>query len=232
MAVRIAQDMTKAEFDRLKDFASASVGKGFDQLQRLFLSWHETSILEALDSVFGSDVRVYEAPVSRMVKERFMKAYELFPDTELRPAFHGSDARNYPSIFANGLLIPGEGNSVRMAHGAAHGRGVYTANLNAAWLSKGFCSDPIMLVCGVLQTSVVRHVFDAMVVGDSSHIVPLLVCEARPSAPHRLPLPPPVSVKPVVTAISQKVKAPIANTSSEKKATKFKAKLAKHSQRH
>lgn len=237
MAVQIAHEIKKDEADKAKDFGDALGGQSFDSIQSLFLSWHEASILEAVAEVFGSDARLYEAPVSETVKQRFMAAYAQYPEYELRPAFHGSNVQNYPSIFENGLLIPGDGNSVRMAHGAAHGRGVYTANLNAAWLSRGFCSDPVMLVCGVLQTSVVRHVFDAMVVGDSSHVVPLLVCEASSSChENQLPLPPPVLVKPKqVNPVLQKGNVTIAATTSpdkKSKTTKFKAKLAKLSKRH
>lgn len=236
MAIRLAREIKTAEADNIKRFGEAKeTATDFDSLQSFFLQWHEASILNAVAGIFGSDVSLYKAPVSERVKQRFMIASTQYPDVELLPAFHGSDARNYASIFDNGLLIPGDGNSVRMAHGAAHGRGVYTANLNAAWLSRGFCSDPIMLVCGVLQTSTVRHVFDAMVVGDSSHVVPLLVCEASRCAGHLLPLPPPARVKPTTTTASpQKGKADITESSSDKKAknNKFKAKLAKMSQRH
>merc|ERR1719384_1562939 len=92
----------------------------------------------------------------------------------MRPAFHGTNAVNHKSIFNRGLLIPGQDNELQVIHGAAHGRGVYTANVDAAWLSKGFCTQPRMLVCAVLDSSeVVRHVGDAMVVARSDHVVPL-----------------------------------------------------------
>merc|ERR1740116_604551 len=91
----------------------------------------------------------------------------------MRPAFHGTDAANHNSIVKRGLLIPGQGNELKVAHGAAHGKGVYTANVDAAWLSRGFCSAPTMLVCAVLQSDAVRHVGDAMVVSKEEHVVPM-----------------------------------------------------------
>merc|ERR1712217_36414 len=97
------------------------------------------------------------------------------PNAEMRPAFHGTNAANHKSIFNRGLLIPGAGNELQVIHGAAHGRGVYTANIDAAWLSRSFCTAPTMLVCAVLQTDAVRHVGDAMVVGKAEHVVPLFV---------------------------------------------------------
>merc|ERR1712072_581926 len=101
------------------------------------------------------------------------------PTVELRPAFHGTDAVNHNSIFKRGLLIPGADTGVTMKNGAAHGRGVYTANVDAAWLSRGFCDSPAMLVCAVLQSDMVSHVGDAMVVGNYDHVVPLFIATAE-----------------------------------------------------
>jgi hypothetical protein len=69
------------------------------------------------------------------------------------PALHGTDTSNYVSIFQNGLLIPGKGNSLKVAHGSAYGLGVYTAKLDNPWLSQDFCTpnQPRMLVCCVID---------------------------------------------------------------------------------
>lgn len=231
-ASHVAQEIKKKEADKAKDAGEAMKGQTFDSLQNMFLGWHEASILEAVHSIFGADVSLYKAPVSKKVKDRFMATYVQYPGIELRPAFHGSKATNYVSIFDNGLLIPGDGNCIPMAHGAAHGRGVYTANLNAAWLSRGFCSDPIMLVCGVLQTSMIKHVFDAMVVTESSHVVPLLVCEGSRCAGQLLPLPPPRTKPTSASVTTQKDKVDVGESAEKKAKSKFKARLAKMSNRH
>jgi hypothetical protein len=97
------------------------------------------------------------------------------PSLKVAPALHGTSAANLDSIYQRGLLVPGQGNELQVVNGAAHGTGVYTANLNASWLSAGFCSGPKMLVCAVLETSEVRHVQDAQVVANSAHVVPLFL---------------------------------------------------------
>mmetsp|Transcript_136442 Transcript_136442/g.262032 ORF Transcript_136442/g.262032 Transcript_136442/m.262032 type:complete len:107 (-) Transcript_136442:47-367(-) len=97
------------------------------------------------------------------------------------------------SIFDRGLLIPGIGNKLRVEHGAAHGRGIYTAKVHNPNLSAGFarCING-MLVVGVLddalaadvrkrlgsrivqaESKAIRHVGDAMVIFDSSRVLPL-----------------------------------------------------------
>merc|ERR1712228_109676 len=146
-----------------------------------------------------------------------MQSIREMPSGELRPAFHGTNAANHSSIFERGLLIPGEGNELRVVHGAAHGKGVYTANVDAAWLSRGFCYNPQMLVCAVLQSSAVRHVGDAMVVGRADHVVPLFEGEGRyfgnsPPASGVVPIPPKLAAatlpaKPVAAPAKDKVEA-------------------------
>jgi len=96
-------------------------------------------------------------------------------DANLCPAFHGTAHRNHRLIFQDGLLIPGQGNNLEVVNGSAHGLGIYTARLNAAWLSGCFCDDPSLLVCAVLQSKAVRHVMDAMVVFNAASVVPLFV---------------------------------------------------------
>merc|ERR1712187_1011 len=104
---------------------------------------------------------------------------------------------NHESIFTQGMLIPGEGNDIKVANGSAHGNGVYVAKLSNPWLSQGFVRGANkMLICGVVddakattlpqrfgfshatrESNTVRHVGDAMVVFDSSCVAPLFVAE-------------------------------------------------------
>lgn len=114
-------------------------------------------------------VELKAVPLAPSVQERFMAKMS---GAHIKPAFHGTDTRNYESIFSRGLLIPGYQNELQIAHGAAHGRGIYTANIDASWLSRGFCASSSMLVCAVRQENV-THVGDAMVVFDPDNVVPL-----------------------------------------------------------
>merc|ERR1712032_846892 len=139
-----------------------------------------------------------------MGQQRFMDGTQEL-EGELVPTYHGSRMENYGPICARGLLVPGRGNELRVVNGAAHGRGIYTARVGAPSVSMGFCSDPKMLVCGVMddadpltqhqfvcgghnlfsQSQTIKHVGDAVVVFDERRIVPLFEVSAGEFCPHR-----------------------------------------------
>lgn len=128
-------------------------------------------------SRFGR-VEIQPVSLARTLRKRFMGCLGDIPSsvnrrTKIYPGFHGTDASNHQSIFDRGLLIPGQGNELQVIHGAAHGQGVYTANVDAAWLSEGFCTEPRILICAVLDLGCVTFPGDAMVVSSSAHVVPL-----------------------------------------------------------
>ncbi|CAJ1347933.1 unnamed protein product [Effrenium voratum] len=164
--------------------------KGFSGVQEDLMRVHGETIKDSLGRVFDGKLKMERAQVSRPVQDRFMSA--MAEGHPIMPTFHGSSAQNYSSICERGLLIPGRGNDLRVAHGSAHGLGIYTANVSCPGLSVGFCTAPKMLVCGVLDDSslasrartcgnfsvkaesrVVKHVGDAVVVFDESRVVPL-----------------------------------------------------------
>lgn len=167
-----------------KIFAEAQdqqdVPKDYEDMRWGLVSLYFDEICGSLQKEFGGSSQLGRAPfhlrplaLARDVCQRFMQEVEANPAVEIRPAFHGSAAKNYPSIARRGLLIPGDKNELRVVNGAAHGRGVYTANVDSAWLSVGFCDEPHLLICAVLDSTSVRHVGDAMVVGKASHVVPI-----------------------------------------------------------
>jgi len=157
----------------------AQMNWDFENLRRAFLLAHEADVRCGLSSCFG-EVSLQPAPLAAAVQTRFMQRLQgskVWP--QICPGFHGTNACNHASIFNRGLLIPGDGNDLKVVHGAAYGRGIYIANANAAWLSQGFCSAPCMLVCAVLLGNnhpVSRH-GDAMLVQNSADVIPLF--EAR-----------------------------------------------------
>jgi len=172
-------------------------GGAFEKFQARFLKAHGKNLREALDwSLEHSSLT--PAPLSSLIKQRFLAACGSSPMRKIVPGFHGTPASNHSSIFDQGLLIPGQANDIRVAHGSAHGNGVYVAKLGNPWLSLGFAGGACkkMLVCGVMDDSValsrpqmlgclsmtkesssVRHVGDAMVVFESSCVAPLFVAE-------------------------------------------------------
>jgi hypothetical protein len=236
LAAKMAEEVQALEAEAAKEAAAAWLSKrkeagdvNFNTLRRLFLESHEEAIMHGLESVFGP-VRLLPTPLHQEVQDSFMRSVQECPKAEIRPAFHGTDAKNHASIYRHGLLVPGVGNRLRVVHGAVHGQGVYTANIDAAWLSKGFCSGPAMFVCGVLQTDCVRHVGDAMVVGRADHVTPLFFAEAI-SKLYAVNIIPVVAPARSSKISSNPVRKPVAST-KEEKSEKFKARLARRSKRY
>jgi hypothetical protein len=191
-----------------KEEADPEPDDAFSRLQDEVLAAQGDSIRSRLEQVWGPGVKLKRAPMSGPAKERFLVAYEETKGKAvLQPTLHGTDANNLNSIYEHGLRIPGEN---CMKHGANHGRGIYSATLQNASLACGFCTEPRMLVCAVLddavdvspfhcgrfivckQSEMVRHVGDAIVAFHPSRITPLLeafsLCPWTPPAEMRHPV--------------------------------------------
>jgi len=123
--------------ERATTLALACQGE-FNAFRDAFLAHYEKLIMKGLKAALSDNIQLVSAPLANVVQRRFMTAVKNHNSTFVTPGFHGTDAKNHASIFRHGLLIPGQGNSLKVVHGEAYGRGVYTAKLNAAWLSAGF----------------------------------------------------------------------------------------------
>mmetsp|Transcript_29525 Transcript_29525/g.57941 ORF Transcript_29525/g.57941 Transcript_29525/m.57941 type:complete len:409 (+) Transcript_29525:174-1400(+) len=136
----------------------------FEDIRQRFLRQHHKDIHEALSKVFVGKPVLNPAPMSNVAMERFCRCknkYRSTGESFMVPALHGTNARNYASIFQEGLLIPGCDNNIKNANGSAYGLGVYTAKLNEPGLSASFCKQPSMLVCCVIdetRADLVEHV--------------------------------------------------------------------------
>jgi len=202
----------------------------FNTIRQKFLEEQRGRIHAGLTSVFGAHVSLQPTPLAANVMTQFMQAFSL-TNADIRPAFHGTNAKNYTSIFQRGLLIPGHGNELQIIHGAVHGTGIYTANVDAAWLSKGFCTEDSMLVCAVLHTADVRHHGDAMIVGRAELVAPFFLAtrECKAVAPPQVALRSAGALPAHAAGPNGKVTKAVKD---ESKTSKFKARLAAKSQRH
>jgi len=188
----------------LKEIAEAKAARKetqqfrtFEQLRNQFLREHGRDVRRNLGRCLDGNLEIKPATVSADVQRRFMEGFAGAPDGEIIATYHGSNATNYNSICERGLLIPGSHNGLRVEHGAAHGRGVYTARVGAPELSRGFCTEPQLLVCGVVDDAVglpgketcgrfsvsaksatIKHVGDAVVVKDERRVAPLFMVTA------------------------------------------------------
>jgi hypothetical protein len=140
-------------------------------LHRLF-----SELASAGEELFGPSASYELAPLAGGVLERFARrAAHLSASPSL--AFHGTPSANIPSILERGLLVPGNGNDVRVANGSAYGVGIYTAQQPGA--SLGYCKGSSqMLALGVLDLAsggqeVLRRVGNVTVFFDEAHVVPI-----------------------------------------------------------
>lgn len=176
-------------------------GGPFEKFRVKFLKRYGRSLSASLKmSLKGQTLSL--APLAPEVQERFLAACGSHRMSKIVPAFHGTQPSKHESIFSRGLLVPGDGNEIRVANGSAHGNGVYVAKLNNPWLSVGFARSNQMMVCGVMDDAVdlrqperigslnvtkrsgnVHHVGDAMVVFKSSCVAPLFVAEWESTLP-------------------------------------------------
>jgi len=190
---------SNAKPKELKDLLHllAKTGGAFEKFRAQFLTRHYSALSDALGKCAEGRVLI-PTPLSPELQHRFLSAcHQNVNGTAF--GFHGTADSSYKSIFSRGLLVPGEDNEIRVAHGSAHGKGVYIAKPSNPWLSQGFATRygaNKMLVCGVVDDSKnldqvekvgalsmtrksndVYHIGDAMVVFDSARVAPLFVAQ-------------------------------------------------------
>jgi len=185
---------------------------------------HESALMSELRATFQGPVKLTPAPMAKEVTARFMEAQKKAKHVPIVPVYHGTMAKHHSSIFNRGLLIPGVAPGVLVRNGLSHGQGVYTSRMGASWLSRGFCTEPKMLVCALMDDAVpinfrkilgrfqvkkesdhVRHIGDALVVFDTDWLIPLF--EAEGSAPFAAALAPSVPAPTLCTNAKQLVNA-------------------------
>mmetsp|Transcript_77475 Transcript_77475/g.239182 ORF Transcript_77475/g.239182 Transcript_77475/m.239182 type:complete len:513 (-) Transcript_77475:8-1546(-) len=192
----------KALVDRLKVCrtsveyqAGANLLSPFEQFRWQFLKEHGTTFCSHMVASSGA-VSLRAAPLNLEVGEAFMRACQGELHGQLRPAYHGTATRNLTSIYKIGLVIPGQGNDLKVANGSAYGLGIYTAEVSSPALSLGYARGECkrLLVCGVLDSpdpAVVRHAGSAMVVFDPRRVAPLWEATLTQVAGTAPPRPPP-----------------------------------------
>merc|ERR1712217_315868 len=104
----------------------------FTCLQREFLLQHGGALCASLQGCYHQRLHLSPAPLAPEVRKSFLDLCQgpASGKGTLRPAFHGTATKNIKSILQRGLLIPGKHNDVKVAHGSAHGLGVYTGRPN------------------------------------------------------------------------------------------------------
>merc|ERR1719343_346652 len=109
------------------------------------------------------------------------------------PVYHGTDPRNFASIFQRGLLIPGKDNDLRVVNGSAFGLGIYTAPLNNPSLSLCYARQKQLLVCACLgggegsSKNHLRHGGGAIVVFEQERVIPMFMAHDPDTVPDSTP---------------------------------------------
>lgn len=173
-------------------------GNKFETLRKSFLKKYGKHIRENLGHIL-EDPHLIPAPLAPGVQQQFLTACSSghkWTDElpcNLRPAIHGTNAALFDSIFARGLLIPGQGNDLHVVHGSACGLGIYTTNPENAATSRSYCTVPRMLICGLLDTedSTVKRYNWGWVIFDACLVAPLFEVSAKTwnVQPYVMPIP-------------------------------------------
>jgi hypothetical protein len=128
-------------------------------------------------------VSIDKALVSVIVKKRFVDTWKALAQnnhsgTKVAPVlcFHGTATNNIESILQHGLLVPGEGNNIKVSNGSAYGKGIYLSVDPA--VSIPFCKGGNkMFVCACLLGSkfVTSPNGSIIVAFENSHVMPCFV---------------------------------------------------------
>jgi len=170
-----------------------------------FMELHGALICENLRRLFNTSFNIRLAALNCDVASTFMKACQGGLVGKLRPAYHGTNENNLPSIYRQGLLIPGQNNGIKVANGSAYGLGIYTADVTNPHLSWGYARGGFqkLLICGVIDdvghstAPEVKHAGSALVVFNADRVAPLFEATVRNLAP---PQPQPPAHKPSFAA--------------------------------
>lgn len=119
----------------------------WEALQKRIRELHEWRVRRDL----GPDAELSPVQPEEPVRKRFLEACALL-EHSTSIGYHGTAAKNIPSISKKGLMVPGHG-GVRVVNGSAHGVGIYTARLGKPSLSKGFCDSDQMFLCAICDVS-------------------------------------------------------------------------------
>jgi len=163
------------------DTLASDLESPFFQFRWKFMELHGSLICKNLRCLFNDSFNIRFAPLRCDVASTFMTACQGGLAGKLRPAYHGTNEIHLPSIYRQGLLIPGQNNEIRVANGSAHGLGIYTADVTDPRLSWSYARGSFqrLLICGVIDdvgnstAPEVKHAGSALVVFNRDRVAPL-----------------------------------------------------------
>ncbi len=93
-------------------------------------------------------------------------------------AYHGTATKNIESISRVGLLVPGKGNSLQVAHGTALGLGIYLAI--SPGTSAGYATKHMFLCCALLGNRfVIANTGQVLVITNAAQVLPMYLITFR-----------------------------------------------------
>jgi hypothetical protein len=132
---------------------------------------------------FGEEIRteirgvaLRPAPITNQAA---VLAMRLTSNQHLRFGYHGTSSQYYPSIFKDGLLVPGEKEHITVRNGSAYGIGIYSANPGNHSLSLSYSNTTELLVCAICTNNphVAEHQNRFRVITKSAMITPMLIAK-------------------------------------------------------
>jgi len=90
--------------------------------------------------------------------------------------YHGTNVENFPSIRERGLLVPGQGNELKVVNGSAFGKGIYLAtkpNISLGYVRGA--SEMIVAAASIGNKFVSTDTGQVLVITNSDHVLPMFI---------------------------------------------------------
>lgn len=101
--------------------------------------------------------------------------------------YHGTDIKNFPSIYQKGLLVPGSDTGIKVVNGSAFGKGIYLAtspSVSLGYVRPYDANEMIVCAACIGSSFVTTDTGSVLVITKSSHVLPMFVVKyARTPSP-------------------------------------------------
>eukprot|EP00438_Fugacium_kawagutii_P001578 Skav221820 [mRNA] locus=scaffold885:72571:74449:+ [translate_table: standard] len=165
----------------------------FEKFRSEFFYKNASQFLRQLQPLYRLQSAVWNlrpTPVSDTVQKKFLERLESKGGKNSIMVFHGTNQTALPSIYSDGLVVPGLENQVRVANGSAYGVGIYAGKADHASISWAYARGEVkpMLVCAAWDGTAeeVYHHANFNVFKTNHSVVPLFEA-SLPEAQYRLP---------------------------------------------
>lgn len=100
--------------------------------------------------------------------------------------YHGTDIKNFPSIYQKGLLVPGSDTGIQVVNGSAFGKGIYlatTPSVSLGYVRPYNANEMIVCAACIGSSFVTTDTGTVLVITKSSHVLPMFIVKYSHTPP-------------------------------------------------